>query len=335
MNYLVTGGSGFIGSMFIKKALKSNSNLKILNIDCLTYASNKINTLEVENTKNYKFKNLNILNYSKLKETFFNFQPDRVIHFAAESHVDNSIKSAESFIQTNINGTYNLLRVAEEFYKKLEKEETKNYCFHHISTDEVFGDIPSDAKPSIESDVYNPSSPYSASKACADHLVKSWYITYGLPYTITYCTNNYGPFQHKEKLIPLVLSKILNEEHIPVYGDGLQSRSWIYVEDHVAFLLKLLKSNVFNSEFNISDTNEITNIQLVQKICNILDKLRPSKNLTTYKDLIKFVDDRLGHDRRYALNSNKIHGYIGKVKKHSFDEGIIKTIKWTLNQYEQ
>ena len=334
MKYLVTGGSGFIGSMFIKKAFEVSSDLEILNIDCLTYASNNNNTKSFQGNNKYNFLKINIQDINSLKSAIFEFKPNRIIHFAAESHVDNSIISPENFIKTNVNGTYNLLKLSEEYYKKYLDIGLTNFCFHHISTDEVFGDLAINADPSIESDVYKPSSPYSASKAAADHLVKAWHRTYGLPYTITYCTNNYGPFQHKEKLIPLVISKIINKEKIPVYGDGLQTRSWIYVEDHVKILLRLIKNNIFNTEFNISHNNEITNLDLVERICETINKIKPDKKKKSYKNLITFVEDRLGHDRRYALDSSKIEKTLGKTEMHSLTKGLEKTISWAINSSE-
>ncbi len=331
MKYLITGGYGFIGSNFIKCLLSEDTNAYVHNIDCLTYASNLKNIEHIEDTSKYEFSKININNSKKIKSIFYKFRPDRIVHFAAESHVDNSIEKPENFIKTNILGTYNLLNIATEFYLSLNSINKSNFCFHHISTDEVFGDIEHLSRNSLETDKYNPSSPYSASKAAADQLVKAWGRTYGLPYTITFCTNNFGPNQNKEKLIPNIILKAIKNKKLPIYGDGSQIRSWIYVKDHVDILLKLIRCNKFYEDFNISTDNELKNIELVRKICGLLDKIRPNRNNVKYETLIEHVTDRLGHDRRYGLNNKKIKSIIPVMKKLDFDKSLEETIKFYIN----
>lgn len=329
MKILVTGGSGFIGSNFIFKALKENYT--ILNIDNLSYSSNFGHNIKLG--KKYYFINTSILDrniFSILNQ----FKPDYLIHFAAQTHVDNSINKPKIFLKTNIDGTYNLLESSLKYYRLSKK---KRFCFHHISTDEVFGDIPKLIKPVDENYKMNPSSPYSASKAASDNLVKAWGRTYELPYLITNCSNNYGPMQNSEKLIPKIIFNLVNNKPIPIYGNGLQIRDWIYVEDHVTALLKLLKSKFNNESFNISSSLEKTNLEIVKMICETMKKIVKRNKLniqSDYEKLIKFVEDRKGHDLRYSLSSKKLIKKMGWRPKFSLSKGLDLTVNWYLNNYD-
>lgn len=330
MKILITGGSGFIGSSLIRYLLDELGNYEILNIDKLTYASNNSLIKYYEN-KNYNHEKIDIVDEKSLREAFLDFQPNFIMHLAAESHVDNSIKHPSKFIETNILGTYNLLNISLEYFKKVKPEYFK---FHHISTDEVYGDLEKDEPKFTELTSYNPSSPYSATKASSDHLVRSWTRTYGLPSVITNCSNNYGPYQNEEKLIPTIITNALNHKSIPIYGDGNQIRDWLYVEDHVAALYKVLIDGKNNQTYNIGGVNEVKNIDVALKICTILDDISPikSKELQSYKDLIKFVDDRPGHDKRYAIDCSKIKRDLNWSPREDFDSGLLKTVKWYLTK---
>ena len=312
---LVTGGCGFIGSAYIDVICSKFSDIEILNIDNLSYAVSKKTIRELDNFSNYKLKNINISNYKKIYKEISEFKPDLIINFAAESHVDNSIKNSKPFIDTNIIGTFNLL-------EGLRNAEV-NCLFHHISTDEVFGDLNSDDKPFTELNRYLPSSPYSASKAASDHLVRSWSRTYGIDYLITNCSNNFGPRQHFEKLIPKIINNSVNDEPIPVYGDGKNIRDWIYVYDHVDMLIKLHASGAKCDEFNIGTNNEMTNIELIKVITNIL------KNDFGIKAHMSFIDDRKGHDRRYAIDNKKLLKHLNITNK-SFNniDSFKSTVSW-------
>jgi len=331
MKILITGGSGFIGSSLIRYLLDELGNYEILNIDKLTYASNN-SLIKYHENKNYNHEKIDIVDEKSLREAFLDFQPNFIMHLAAESHVDNSIKNPSKFIETNILGTYNLLNISLEYFKKLKPEYFK---FHHISTDEVYGDLEKDEPKFTELTSYNPSSPYSATKASSDHLVRSWTRTYGLPSVITNCSNNYGPYQNKEKLIPTIIMNALNHKSIPIYGDGNQIRDWLYVEDHAAALYKVLIDGKNNQTYNIGGVNEVKNIDVALKICKILDDISPikSKELQSYKDLIKFVDDRPGHDKRYAIDCSKIKRDLNWSPREDFDSGLLKTVKWYLSMY--
>lgn len=327
MNILVTGGYGFIGSALIRYLLDETSH-NILNVDSLTYASDLNSIPNIENSR-YKHLELDITNFDKLKDAFLSFQPDMVMHLAAESHVDNSILAPEKFILTNVFGTFNLLQITKMYLSQFKED----FLFHHISTDEVFGDLDLESTPFNESTRYDPSSPYSASKASSDHLVRAWGRTYGIPYLITNCSNNYGPYQNNEKLIPKTITRALNLETIPIYGNGSQIRDWLYVDDHVQALYRICTSNKKNESFMIGGNNEKTNLEVVKIICTVLDKIRPidsKSNLKSYSNLITFVPDRPGHDKRYAVDISKIFKNIGWSPNESFESGIQKTIEWYL-----
>tara|TARA_B100000780_G_scaffold32100_1_gene20277 strand:+ start:1736 stop:2740 length:1005 start_codon:yes stop_codon:yes gene_type:complete len=333
MKILITGGSGFIGSALIRYLLNNFKSYEILNIDKLTYAAN--NSLqEFSDNKNYSHLNVDITDKNELIKAFLGFKPQCVMHLAAESHVDNSIKNPDEFIKTNIIGTFNMLNCSLEYINEFQPE---NFRFHHISTDEVFGDLEIDDPKFTESTSYNPSSPYSASKASSDHLVRAWGRTYGLPILITNCSNNYGPFQHNEKLIPTIINNALNHNFIPIYGDGSQIRDWLYVEDHAIALHQVLKNGVINETYNIGGINEIKNIVVAKKVCAILDEIHPidSSVYNSYEDLIKFVEDRPGHDKRYAINCSKIKDDLNWLPAEDFDSGMLKTVRWYLNKFNQ
>ncbi len=332
MKYLITGGAGFIGSAMVRKIIRNKENF-VLNIDSLTYASNLDSLKIVNNSPNYTFEKEDICNEVKIYEIFKKFNPDYIIHFAAESHVDNSIQSPDIFIKTNILGTYNLLNNSLKYYKDLDSKKKKVFRFLHISTDEVFGDLGETNQFFCEDTPYNPSSPYSASKASSDHLVKAWKRTYDLPILLTNCSNNYGPYQHKEKLIPTVIRKILTNSNIPIYGKGENIRDWLYVEDHIEAILTVLKYGKIGQSYNIGGNNQIKNIDLVKQICSLMDaktKDKP-KNLESSFSLIKFVQDRAGHDVKYAINAEKIKTDLGWSPNETFSTGIEKTIDWYLD----
>ena len=328
MKLLVTGGSGFIGSTFIKSMLKSSDISSILNIDLLSYASNTSldNSL---NSKKYSFSRIDITKYDDLWEVMQSFLPDRIMHFAAESHVDRSISGAKNFIDTNILGTYNLLELSRELLNK--GLLPKNFIFHHVSTDEVYGDLSPSDQPFTELSQYKPSSPYSASKAASDHLVRSWGRTYDLNYIITNCSNNFGPFQHPEKFIPTVILRAIDKKNIPIYGDGSQIRDWLFVNDHVAALKMIAESNLINEVFNIGSSNEITNKDLSQMILNIM--IEDFGFNKTIRELVCHVTDRLGHDRRYSINSAKIKETIGWNPKAEFTEDLKLTVQWYIDNH--
>ena len=333
MKILITGGSGFIGSSLVRYLLEKFNGYQILNIDKLTYASND-SLNQFNDNKNYNHKEIDIVESNSLNDVFMNFKPDFVMHLAAESHVDNSIKNPSKFIETNIVGTFNLLSVSLEYFRKVNP---KHFRFHHISTDEVYGDLEKDDPQFTEDTSYNPSSPYSASKASSDHLVRSWSRTYGLPSVITNCSNNYGPFQNDEKLIPTIIKNALNHKSIPIYGDGSQIRDWLYVEDHVAALHKVLIEGKNNETYNIGGINEVKNIDVALKICAILDDINPisSQKFKSYNEFVKFVDDRPGHDKRYAIDCSKIKRDLNWSPNEDFDSGMLKTVKWYLDKYKE
>jgi len=332
---LITGGAGFIGSNFIEYFLNKYPNYKIVNLDKLTYAGSLNNLKEVENNPRYEFIRGDICNRELAEYIFKKYDIKGVIHFAAESHVDNSIKEPFVFIKTNIEGTFTLLDVAYRYWmnKPFEyKKEYKDCRFHHISTDEVYGSLGKTGYFTEESP-YKPNSPYSASKASADMLVRSYNKTYGLNTVITNCSNNYGPRQHDEKLIPTIIRNAINEKLIPIYGDGNNIRDWLYVLDHCKAIDLVFHKGRNGEIYNIGSRNEQKNIDIAKKICKILDKIYPRKNKKSYIELITLVEDRPGHDRRYAIDPSKIENTLGWKPEETFDTGLEKTVKWYLDKY--
>jgi dTDP-glucose 4,6-dehydratase len=332
MKILVTGGAGFIGSAVVRYIIK-NTNDNVLVVDSLTYAGNLESLADVDQDPRYQFKKVNICDHTKLEEVINDFRPDAIMHLAAESHVDRSIDGPSEFIQTNIVGTYTLLEVARQYWSTLEDEDKKRFRFHHISTDEVYGDLHGTDDLFTELTPYSPSSPYSASKAASDHLVRSWLRTYGLPTVVTNCSNNYGPYHFPEKLIPLVILNAISGKKIPVYGDGGQIRDWLFVEDHAIALYKVVTEGSIGETYNIGGHNERKNIDVVKEICSILEELAPEKpaGITRYEELITYVTDRPGHDLRYAIDANKIDRELNWKPNESFESGIRKTVSWYLN----
>ena len=330
MKILVTGGAGFIGSATIR-LLISETNHQIINLDKLTYAGN-LNSLDsVSNNPRYKFIKGDITDQHLVSKIFSQFQPDVIMHLAAESHVDRSIENPSDFITTNIVGTSTLLEVARSYWCNLPENKKSQFRFHHISTDEVYGSL-SEKGFFTENNPYDPSSPYSASKASSDHLVRAWHKTFGLPVLITNCSNNYGSFQFPEKFIPLILFNAIKGKPIPIYGDGQQVRDWRYVDDHARALLAVVTSGVVGETYNIGGHNELTNLTVAHTICDLLDEIRPNllKKISSYRNLITFVNDRPGHDERYAIDASKIKKELGWIPEESFNTGIRKTILWYL-----
>jgi dTDP-glucose 4,6-dehydratase len=327
--YIVTGGSGFIGTNFIRFMLNNGFAERIINLDKFTYAGNPQNLLEYDNDKRYAFAQGDICDQELVQELFILHKPDVVVNFAAESHVDRSIDGPSDFIRTNISGTYTLLQKSLRYYQSLTKEDQKSFRFHHVSTDEVFGSLNEDDF-FTEETPYDPSSPYSASKAASDHLVRAWHRTYGLPIIISNCSNNYGPFQFPEKLIPLMVLNCLQEKPLPVYGTGENIRDWLFVDDHCDAIHTIIEKGEIGETYNVGGNNEIKNINIVKTICNLLDNIRPSENLKSYQELITFVKDRPGHDFRYAIDSSKLQNKLGWSPKETFETGIRKTIEWYL-----
>jgi len=332
---IVTGGAGFIGSALVKKLIKS-LKCEVMVIDSLTYASQMYSLQEVLGNKLFSFSETDICDTKSLMEIYATFQPDFVFNLAAETHVDRSIESPELFLKTNIIGTYSLLDVSLKFWRDLDTARKKKFRFLHISTDEVFGDLKENEPPFKETNNYDPSSPYSASKASSDHLVRAWYKTYNLPVLLSNCSNNYGPFQFYEKLIPLMIIKAVRGEKLPIYGTGMQVRDWLYVEDHAEALIKIIQEGKVGESYNIGASCEKTNLQVVKEICRILDEIQPSKpgNIASYKELISFVDDRPGHDLRYAINSDKIKKELNWKASEDFESGLRKTVEWYLDKVE-
>lgn len=333
MKILVTGGAGFIGSAVIRHIIL-NTNNQVLNIDKLTYAGNLESLKEVDQHPNYQFKQIDICDTEQITAAIDAFQPHAIMHLAAESHVDRSIDGPAAFIQTNIVGTYTLLEAARKYWMGLDAEAQQNFRFHHISTDEVYGDLEGTTDLFTETTSYAPSSPYSASKASSDHLVRAWYRTYGLPVIVTNCSNNYGPYHFPEKLIPLVILNALDAKPLPVYGNGQQIRDWLFVEDHARALYKVVTEGVVGETYNIGGHNEKQNIDVVKTICKILDELKPQANGQAYASLITFVKDRPGHDLRYAIDATKIQNELGWTPAETFETGIHKTVQWYLNNLD-
>ncbi|UNK54771.1 dTDP-glucose 4,6-dehydratase [Rahnella aceris] len=332
MKILITGGAGFIGSAVVRHII-DNTKDSVLVVDSLTYAGNLESLLPVSSDPRYQFAQANICDRTELDTLFTDFQPDAVMHLAAESHVDRSIDGPAAFIETNIVGTYVLLEAARHFWLSLPEEKKSAFRFHHISTDEVYGDLHGTTDLFTETTPYAPSSPYSASKASSDHLVRAWQRTYGFPTIVTNCSNNYGPYHFPEKLIPLIILNALSGKALPVYGDGAQVRDWLYVEDHARALYKVVTEGVVGETYNIGGHNERKNIDVVKTICELLDELISAKpnGIAKFSELITFVKDRPGHDMRYAIDASKIEQELGWKPQETFESGIRKTVEWYLN----
>lgn len=329
---LVTGGAGFIGSAVVRHIIENTQN-NVVNVDKLTYAGNLESLESVENNPRYAFEQVDICDAKALARVFEHHQPDAVMHLAAESHVDRSIDGPAAFIETNIVGTYTLLEAARAYWNSLNDERKAAFRFHHISTDEVYGDLEGTDDLFTETTPYAPSSPYSASKASSDHLVRAWLRTYGLPTIVTNCSNNYGPFHFPEKLIPLMILNALDGKPLPVYGNGQQIRDWLFVEDHARALYKVVTEGKVGETYNIGGHNEKANIDVVRTICSLLEELVPNKpeGIAKYEDLITYVKDRPGHDVRYAIDAAKIGRELGWKPQETFESGIRKTVEWYLN----
>ena len=323
---LVTGGAGFIGSAVVRTAI--GQGYCVINVDALTYAANTENLSSVAGQENYAFEQIDIRDRGQLAHVFGKYQPDAVMHLAAESHVDRSIDGPSDFIETNIVGTFNLLDVSRSYWE--ERRKPASFRFHHVSTDEVYGSLPAD--PSVlftETTAYNPRSPYSASKASSDHLVRAWFETYGLPIVITNCSNNYGPYQFPEKLIPVIVLNALAEKPLPIYGDGSNIRDWLFVDDHADALLQVLQKGEVGRTYNIGGNSELTNLNLVKALCMILDRLSP-RDSGLYQELIEFVTDRPGHDARYAIDASRIKDELGWEPSVTVEQGLEQTVRWYL-----
>ncbi|WP_371396605.1 dTDP-glucose 4,6-dehydratase [Fretibacter rubidus] len=327
MKILITGGAGFIGSAVVRQAVALGHS--VVNVDVLTYAANLANVKSVDQSPHYAFAQIDICDLAALRAVFDTHQPDAVMHLAAESHVDRSIDGPGAFIQTNVIGTFNMLQAARAYWDGLTGTKKDSFRFHHVSTDEVYGDLSLDDPAFSETTSYDPSSPYSASKAASDHIVRAWARTYGFPVVITNCSNNYGPYQFPEKLIPVVILKALHRQPIPVYGTGDNIRDWLYVDDHADALLTVLSRGKLGETYNIGGNNERTNLELVHTICALVDDYRDDG--FDHKSLIGFVDDRPGHDRRYAINADKIKNELGWTPSVAWNDGFKATLDWYLN----
>lgn len=332
-NIIVTGGAGFIGSALVRHII-NNTDDNVAVIDKLTYAGNLDSLSSVSNSDRYKFYKCDICDRQSIDKIFKEFSPDIVMNLAAESHVDRSIDSPMDFIQTNVIGTYTMLEVSKAYFYSLNQDKKSNFIFHHISTDEVYGDLHGSDDFFREDTPYAPSSPYSASKASSDHLVRAWYRTYGLPTIVTNCSNNYGPYHFPEKLIPLVILRAIDGKPLPVYGTGAQIRDWLYVEDHVKALYIVATKGKPSETYNIGGNNEKKNIEVVNKICEILDEVKPREDKKSYKEQITFVSDRPGHDMRYAIDASKIKKELGWQPEETFETGIKKTVLWYLDNID-
>ncbi len=332
MRIIVTGGAGFIGSAVIRHLIKTTQDT-VLNIDKLTYAGNLASLGDYPKNERYQFQQLDICDKDSVNQAITEFKPDAIMHLAAESHVDRSIDGPATFMQTNIIGTYNLLEASKTYWQNLADEKQQSFRFHHISTDEVYGDLEGPDDLFTEQTSYQPSSPYSASKASSDHLVRAWQRTYGLPTVITNCSNNYGPYHFPEKLIPLVIINALHGKDLPIYGKGQQIRDWLYVEDHANALVTVLKQGKVGETYNIGGHNEKTNLEVVHSICDILNEVITDKpnNITDFKSLVTFVADRPGHDIRYAIDATKIQQELSWIPQETFETGLKKTVHWYLN----
>jgi len=328
---LITGGCGFIGSNLVRSCLQAG--YRVINFDKLTYAGNRSSLDDLEDNPRYSFIHGDICDTGLVRSLFIEHHPVAILHLAAESHVDRSIDSPDEFIQTNIVGTFRLLSVALEYFNGLDMTEKEQFRFLHVSTDEVFGSLGSEGH-FKESTPYDPHSPYSASKASSDHLVRAFHHTYGLPVLVTNCSNNYGPFQFPEKLIPLVINSAIRGKNLPLYGDGMNIRDWLYVEDHCEALRLVLERGKQGQTYNIGGNSEMTNIEIVRTLCRILDELRPREDGRSFEDQITFVKDRPGHDRRYSIDSTKISRELGWKPKNTFDSGIRRTVEWYLENQQ-
>ncbi|WP_112478408.1 dTDP-glucose 4,6-dehydratase [Vibrio variabilis] len=335
MKILVTGGAGFIGSAVIRHILDNTSD-SVINVDVLTYAGNLESLPDAAQSGRYSFEQVDICDFSQLERVFAEHQPDSVMHLAAESHVDRSIDGPAAFIQTNLVGTFNMLEVSRQYWNTLDDSKKSAFRFHHISTDEVYGDLEGTDDLFTEDTSYEPSSPYSASKAGSDHLVRAWGRTYGFPVLVTNCSNNYGPYHFPEKLIPLMILNALEGKPLPVYGDGMQIRDWLFVEDHARALYKVVTEGKLGETYNIGGHNEKANIEVVKTICALLEELVPNKpeGVDEYQSLITYVKDRPGHDVRYAIDASKIERELGWKPEETFESGIRKTVEWYLNNKE-
>lgn len=335
MKILITGGAGFIGSAVVRHIIK-NTNDSVVNLDKLTYAGNLESLHDVNVGERYAFEHVDICDKDSINHVFTKHQPDAVMHLAAESHVDRSIDGPAAFIETNIIGTYTLLEATRYYWNSLGGERKAEFRFHHISTDEVYGDLEGTDNLFTEETSYAPSSPYSASKASSDHLVRAWLRTYGLPTIVTNCSNNYGPYHFPEKLIPLMILNALEGKALPVYGDGMQIRDWLFVEDHARALYKVVTEGQVGETYNIGGHNEKANIEVVHTLCALLEELVPNKpaGIIHYTDLITYVKDRPGHDVRYAIDASKIERELGWKPEETFESGIRKTVEWYLNNRE-
>ncbi len=329
---LVTGGCGFIGSGLVRHLIRK-TEARVVNADKLTYAGHWESVAPVADSERYSFEQLDICDREALRRVFREYRPDSVMHLAAESHVDRSIEGPDAFLQTNVVGTHRLLETTRSYLQEEYAPETANFRFLHVSTDEVYGELGEDGY-FTEETAYNPQSPYSATKAGADHLVRAWHHTYDLPVLITNCSNNYGPYQYPEKLIPVVILKALAGEPIPVYGDGTNVRDWLYVDDHVRALLTVLREGTPGETYNVGGHNEKQNIEVVHAICNVLDEVAPAENGQTYRDQISFVEDRPGHDFRYAIDASKMGHQLGWTPEEDFASGLRKTVRWYLNHLD-
>ncbi len=335
MKILITGGAGFIGSAVIRHIIRDTPNT-VINLDKLTYAGNLESLTEVSDSERYHFEHVDICQRDELDRVFAKHQPDLVMHLAAESHVDRSIDGPAAFIETNVMGTYHLLESARQYWSTLDETRKAAFRFHHISTDEVYGDLEGTDDLFTETTSYAPSSPYSASKASSDHLVRAWQRTYGFPTMVTNCSNNYGPYHFPEKLIPLMILNALDGKPLPVYGDGMQIRDWLFVEDHARALYKVVTEGEIGETYNIGGHNEKANIEVVKTICSLLEEFRPNKpaGVESYESLITYVKDRPGHDVRYAIDATKIAQELNWTPEETFESGIRKTVEWYLNNQQ-